>query len=61
MEGYCHSCKKQVQGVKKPWSWLCFLAWIPTMGIIYIIYHACKKKNKCPICGLTVLKEHIKD
>ena len=50
MKGYCENCKKQVQGVKKPFSFLCgwLTCWIP-----YIIYRILLVgKNRCPICGL---------
>ena len=59
MRRYCKSCKKNVQGIKSPISWLCmFLLAMTLFGIIpYIIWRLfITPKNKCPICGLKLEK-----
>lgn len=59
---YCPNCKQMVKPVKTPWSWGWFLAWILTAGIVYIAYHLfLKRKNKCPICGLKVVRRKPKE
>lgn len=57
MKGYCKSCKKKVQGVKKSigWSWIVFwictlIGWIPYTFYRMFFVH----KNKCPVCGLNI-------
>lgn len=57
MQGYCKDCKKNVQGVKKPISWLAVFLWCMTgIGMLgYIPYRLfCVPKNRCPVCGLKI-------
>lgn len=46
---YCSLCERQVEPVKKKFSWPIFLLFL---GIPYLIYRAIfVRKNRCPICG----------
>ena len=54
MKGYCNSCKKYVQGIKRPWSWAWFFL---GFGIFYFLYYSWFRfKNRCPVCGLRINK-----
>lgn len=56
---WCNSCCQHVSPVRKKFSWVLFLLFCITGigGIIYIIYHLCKSKNKCPMCGCKVISK----
>lgn len=45
---YCTCCKKMVREVKKPWSWLEFVAFL---GILYLVYRLLLQADRCVVCG----------
>jgi hypothetical protein len=59
MKGYCNSCKKNTQGVKKQISWgfffLTFIVggfiWYPLYRMIFV------RRTRCPQCGLKISKK----
>ena len=57
---YCPNCQKNIKPVKSAFSWFWFLMWWFIATIPYLIYHAFKPKNRCPICGLKGLTRRVK-
>lgn len=57
MKGYCQSCKKYVQGVKKKFS---VTALFLTLGF-YAIYRIFVFRNRCPICGTKIYEKDMEE
>ena len=49
----CVNCGRAIIPVKSQFNWGCFLL---GFGLFYLIYHAVKRADVCPICGKNAYK-----